>query len=655
MSEPTFGIYWYGLQSIICAAIGLGASTLPASAAQIDMQGPPGSHAFGSSVAVLPNGNFVVTDPFFSNATASNIGAVYLYAPNGTLISTLTGSNANDYVGGRIVVVGNNNFVVTSSGWHNGSIINAGAVTWVDGTTGLNGVVTMTNSLVGIHSDDALGSGDVTVLANGNYVVSSWGNGLGAATWSNGSSGVTGIVSNTNSLVGTYPHDMVGYRVTALSNGNYVVVSPYWTNDGGDVPIEAVGAVTWGNGATGISGFVSATNSLIGSTANDGVGGAPPDDLPSGNGVVALSNGHYVVASSSWNNGPKSYAGAVTWCNGSAMTSGIVSAANSLIGSHARDAIGSHITALSNGNYAVASSVWNNGVPLSSYGAVTWGNGVTGTIGTVSTANSLVGTSADDYVGYSVVALSNGNYVVATPFWSNGVASVGAVTWVDGSQPTSDVVSNANSLVGTTDGDWVGYRGVTALSDGNYVIASPSWSNGIADGKFGAVTWANGTRASAGTISLANSLVGSTPGDKVGSEGAAALGDGNFAIASPYWNNGIAGSSVGAVTWGRPGSGTSGAISASASLVGVAAFDGVGYRGITAFTDGNYAVSSPLAITLANGRFRLKGTIQAWNSVIPGGSFDYDAVRHRLIVGRSTENIVSLFTMDQIFADDFDP
>lgn len=309
MSEMAFLICRREMQWIVCAIVGVSASTLTASAAQIDLQGPLGSHSFGLSVAALPNGNFVVTDPFFSNETASNIGAVYLYAPNGTLISTMTGSNPNDYVGGRIVVVGNNNFVVTSSGWHNGSIINAGAVTWVDGTKGLNGVVTVANSLVGTHSDDAIGSGDVTVLGNGNYVVSSSNSSRGAATWGDGSSGVTGIVSNINSLVGTYPHDMVGYRVTALSNGNYVVVSPYWTNDGGDVPVEAVGAVTWGNGATGISGFVSATNSLIGSTANDGVGGAPPDDLPSGNGVVALSNGHYVVASSSWSNGPKKLRG----------------------------------------------------------------------------------------------------------------------------------------------------------------------------------------------------------------------------------------------------------------------------------------------------------------------------------------------------------
>jgi len=38
-----------------------------------------------------------------------------------------------------------------------------------------------------------------------------------------------------------------------------------------------------------------------------------------------------------------------------------------------------------------------------------------------------------------------------------------------------------------------------------------------------------------------------------------------------------------------------------------------------------------------------------------GNVASYDATRHRLGVGRPAENIVSLFTMDQIFAGDFDP
>ena len=53
--------------------------------------------------------------------------------------------------------------------------------------------------------------------------------------------------------------------VTALSNGNYVVDSPYWNGDRG--------AVTWGNGSTGISGTISAANSLVGSNPGDEVGG----------------------------------------------------------------------------------------------------------------------------------------------------------------------------------------------------------------------------------------------------------------------------------------------------------------------------------------------------------------------------------------------
>ena len=51
------------------------------------------------------------------------------------------------------------------------------------------------------------------------------------------------------------------------------------------------------------------------------------------------------------------------------------------------------------------------------------GNGTTGVSGIVSAANSLVGSTTDDYVGYNddgisaVTALSNGNYVVSSPEW----------------------------------------------------------------------------------------------------------------------------------------------------------------------------------------------------------------------------------------------
>src|SRR5450631_516498 len=130
---------WAGISAL--------ALSLPVPAAQVDIQGPLGSVAFGTSVTALSNGNFVVTDP---NGPVSAIGAVYLYSPSGTLISTLTGSSTNDHIGsGGVVVVVGGNFVVQSPQWNNVGAAGAGAVTWVNGSTGLSGVISTSNSLVG--------------------------------------------------------------------------------------------------------------------------------------------------------------------------------------------------------------------------------------------------------------------------------------------------------------------------------------------------------------------------------------------------------------------------------------------------------------------------------------------------------------------------
>ncbi|MEM6403515.1 MAG: hypothetical protein AAF757_25350, partial [Cyanobacteria bacterium P01_D01_bin.116] len=159
--------------------------------------------------------------------------------------------------------------------------------------------------------------------------------------------------------------------VTALSNGNYVVMSSFWANGA----MTNAGAVTWGDGSSGVSGVVRASNSLVGSTANDQVGNSS---------VTALSNGNYVVRSRNWDNGAATDAGAVTWGDGSSGVSGVVSASNSLVGSTASDFVGSSgVTALSNGNYVVSSSNWDNGA-ASNAGAVTWGNGTSGVSGVVS-------------------------------------------------------------------------------------------------------------------------------------------------------------------------------------------------------------------------------------------------------------------------------
>ena len=116
--------------------------------------GPAGSGTFGSTVTVLPNGNIVVTDPTYSIPSgAANVGAVYLYdGATLAMISTLKGSTADDQVGnGGITVLTNGNFVVSSPSWDNPSPVaaDAGAVTWCSATTGCNGTVSAANSLVG--------------------------------------------------------------------------------------------------------------------------------------------------------------------------------------------------------------------------------------------------------------------------------------------------------------------------------------------------------------------------------------------------------------------------------------------------------------------------------------------------------------------------
>jgi hypothetical protein len=339
-------------------------------------------------------------------------------------------------------------------------------------------------------------------LTNGNYVVARpfWNNGAivdaGAATWGNGTTGTVGTVAAANSLVGPTTLDFVGQMgVTALTNGNYVVSSPACNNGG----TTDAGAVTWGSGASGVSGAVSAANSLVGSNANDGVGT-----------VVALANGHYVVASTSWNNGATADAGAVTWCNGTTGKTGPVTAANSLIGGAAFDYVGDRPPlALTNGNYVVRSSQWDNGAAPDA-GAATWCSGTATTSAVVSPANSLVGSANSDNIGDQAVALTNGNYVVASGNWDAGaVENAGAATWCSGAGPTSAVVSAANSIVGSSPFDFL--DGLRALSDGNYVVYSSRWDN-VPQNLFdsGAATWGNGTGGSTGEVSDGTSLVGNT-------------------------------------------------------------------------------------------------------------------------------------------------
>lgn len=123
--------------------------------------------------------------------------------------------------------------------------------------------------------------------------------------------------------------------------------------------------------------------------------------------------------------------------------------------------------------------------------------------------NSLVGNTANDQVSsHGVTALSNGNYVVATPRWNDGATVArGAATFGSGTSGISGIVSTANSLVGNSSNDFVAIAGLTALSNGNYVVNSASWNNGgTADA--GAMTLGLANGSVVGAISNTHSVLG---------------------------------------------------------------------------------------------------------------------------------------------------
>ena len=583
---------------------------------------------FGADIVVLSGGAVVVTAPGDSFGGA-NAGAAFLFDPlTGALRSALIGASANDQIGnGGIVALSNGNYAIASPLW---GAANAGAVTWGSGVSGVSGLVSAVNSLVGAAANDQIGGGGIVALSNGHYVVASpnWNGGVGAATWGDGQVGSAGLVGAANSLIGASGGDQVSSGgIFALSNGHYVVASPFWANG---LQLSA-GAVTWRDGAGPAAGLVGADNSLIGLNFGDRVGVG---------GVVALSNGNYVVSSPYW---ALEY-GAATWGDGTAGLVGAVSIANSLIGSSVGDHVSINgVVEVGAGNYVVLSRDWDNG-GLVNAGAATWGDGALGTFGAVSAANSLVGANANDFVSLGgVTVLANGNYVVASPIWNNGGVSFdgrGAATWGSGSSGIAGVLSASNSLVGGGVGDRVGLGGVVALTNGHYVVSSPLWTNAGIYG-VGAATWGDGTSGIVGAVSAANSLVGSNQEDFVGGVGLGpadfadgggivALANGHYVVRTPFWDNGAI-VNAGAATWVNGDSAVTGAVSAANSLVGSAAHDRVSSGGVAALTNGKHVVSSPLwdngaiadagAATLVDGA-GIVGAISSANSLIGATSGD---------------------------------
>ena len=324
--------------------------------------------------------------------------------------------NASGTNGGGTILIGGAAHGAGSVPLATNTFVNAATTITADATTtgnGGTGVVWSQDSTQFFGTISAKGG---AAAGNGGWIETSSANTLTFGGFANAAApnGVAGsllldprnITIGTASGAGSYiqlidPNSSGGFgdssRFLVLANNN-IAVGDYNANIGG---MAAAGAVYLFNGTTG-----ALISELDGSHAGDLVGFSAPTALTGNNNIV--------VASPNWNNGGNTAnaLGAVTWMNGSTGalstggTGGAVSSANSLVGSNPGDAVGTGVIALTNGNYVVASPNWNNGGnQVNALGAVTWGNGSTGQLSdgnvgeAVSSANSLVGSSAGDIVG----------------------------------------------------------------------------------------------------------------------------------------------------------------------------------------------------------------------------------------------------------------
>jgi len=622
--------------------------------------GIAGDRIGGGTVDSLGSGKTLVIS---SNWSAGRGAATWLDNAAGTFgvvdaTNSLVGSTAGDNVGG-VSFLGDYQFIggrvaIITSEWTNGGAAAAGAITWADPAVGVVGAISAANSLVGSFINDRVGASGIDYLDGTHYVArtTAWNSNAGAVTWIDSAAPVVGAVSSVNSLIGDTSGDQVGGSgLQNLFNGQSLVLSPAWHAN--------KGAVTWFNHGARTSGIVSASNSLVGSTpgstaTGDRVGSSSYQNL--GN-LIALR-------APNWNNGAATQAGAVTFADPVAGVVGAVSAANSLVGSSANDRVGSSsMPSFFNGNYYLSNTSWNsnagavtfidpNAAPLTGavgagnslvgaaagdlvggigvqnlfngkalvrspnwsggMGAVTWFSTTAGTVGVVSAANSLVGSTASDGVG-SNSHVSVGSFVgIRSPNWDNGaITDAGAITWADTFNGITGLVSAANSLIGAAPNDRIGLASVNSIASGRSAVRSSTWGANA-----GAVTWINDAAPTTGFVSTLNSLVGSAPGDQVGSGGFSSS-SGTVVLRSSSW-----GSNRGAVTWVDTGAPLTGVLSSANSLVGANPNDFVGNSGVQFLSNGEYYVrstnfnSNAGAVSIGRATGGISGVVSGANSLV---------------------------------------
>ncbi|MEP4545518.1 MAG: cadherin-like beta sandwich domain-containing protein [Saccharospirillum sp.] len=382
-----------------------------------------------SSITALPNNNYVIASSSDTENGIVSAGSVRLVdGSTGIQIgSTLAGDVANDALGSSsITALANGHYVIASGSDDENGVVNAGSVRLVDGSTGMQIGSTLSGGVEG----DALGASSVTALPNSHFVVVSRvddENGVvnaGSVRLIDGSTGE----QIGNALVGDVANDRLGSGgVTVLPNGHYVIAS---INDDENGVVNA-GSVRLVNGITGVQ---------IGSTS----AGDDTSDALGATSITALPNSHYVVASQFDDENSIIDAGSVRLFDGSTG----VQIGSALAGDVGDDSLGSGgITVLSNGHYIVASSEFDDENGIVDAGSVRLVDGNSG----VQIGSTLAGDENFDAVGSGgITPLPTGNYVVASDNEDvSGIFNAGVVRLLDGTTG----LQLGSAIVGSTVND----------------------------------------------------------------------------------------------------------------------------------------------------------------------------------------------------------
>lgn len=602
----------------------------------------------GIGVTALANGNFIVRSLEWDNGHIRDAGAfTWVHGDTGLngvvgVHNSMVGDRQLDRVGANVVPLSNGNYVVNNAFWHpwifdstNITSWYRGAVTFMKGDRPTSGVVSELNSLTGrvIPGPYPEVGDEVKPLKNGNYVILSSGSeeAHGAITWGSGDTGVRGIISRANSLFGDRKNSRFGLTFFALSNGNFITGSPWWSESGGS-PDQGVvtfcygdrpttGEISLSNSLFGpgsgseiglwfqelpngkvamgspkwrplnaagsnfgaitilpidrpVAGWLDSNNSLVGTTSGDRVGESIEDPK-----LILADTGTAIVRLPYHSDGKNKSAGAIYFLKLKPLTKGRITPKNALVGSHTGDNLGLSVPIFSKtGNILFSAGGWDNGDSVNA-GAVIFMNPKSPKTGYIDSSNAVIGKGNKESIGSFIRVLKNGDFVVCSPGYKYGGKGVGAITYMDGNIGLTGYLDTTNSIVGDKEGSAIGWGGVWPLADGNYVISSPLWFDGNVK-NIGAVTWFDASKriTGRGKINRSNSIVGTQELDRVGS-GLLPLKNGNYVILSSFWNYGNV-KMAGAATLIRKKGPVSGVVTPENSVHGIHDTDRVGKEAV---------------------------------------------------------------------------